>query len=195
MFSPSSPDAVLLDACVLVPIALCDTLLRLAECPNLYRPLWSPEILDEIRRTLTEAPFGLSLRKARYRIDCMTAAFPEALVTGFEHFIPKIGLPAQHDRHVVAAAVRGGAKAICTQNVRHFPRRNLRVHGLDVLSPDEFLVKVARRHRDVVIESLRRQASDRSVDLGTLLGILGKVVPRFAASVNRSAKSESLRTR
>ncbi len=35
-----------LDACVLVPIALADTLLRVAE-KGLYRPLWSDRILGE----------------------------------------------------------------------------------------------------------------------------------------------------
>jgi hypothetical protein len=35
-----------LDACVLVPIALADTLLRVAE-KGLYRPLWTDRILSE----------------------------------------------------------------------------------------------------------------------------------------------------
>jgi hypothetical protein len=35
-----------LDACVLVPIALTDTLLRLAE-RDLYRPLWSTRIVAD----------------------------------------------------------------------------------------------------------------------------------------------------
>ena len=36
-----------LDACVLIPMCLCDTLLRFAEEPALYRPLWSELILKE----------------------------------------------------------------------------------------------------------------------------------------------------
>ena len=39
--------SALLDACVLVPITLADTLLRLAEA-GLYRPLWSTTIIDEM---------------------------------------------------------------------------------------------------------------------------------------------------
>ncbi|TDB80270.1 PIN domain-containing protein [Micromonospora sp. KC721] len=38
-----------LDACVLVPSVLADTLLRCAE-QDLYRPVWSRAILDEVRR-------------------------------------------------------------------------------------------------------------------------------------------------
>ena len=37
------------DACVLVPAALRDTLLRLAEPPGLYRPVWSEEIMIEMK--------------------------------------------------------------------------------------------------------------------------------------------------
>jgi hypothetical protein len=44
--------AALLDACVLVPMCLCDTLLRLAEEPAMYRPLWSNEILQEVGTAL-----------------------------------------------------------------------------------------------------------------------------------------------
>jgi len=40
-----------LDACVLVPIALTDTLLRLAEADT-YRPLWSDDVLGEVERNL-----------------------------------------------------------------------------------------------------------------------------------------------
>ena len=42
---------VVLDACVLVPASLRDTLLRCAE-RRMYLPRWSNEILDELRRTL-----------------------------------------------------------------------------------------------------------------------------------------------
>lgn len=35
-----------LDACVLMPVALTDTVLRLADA-GLFRPLWSQAVLDE----------------------------------------------------------------------------------------------------------------------------------------------------
>jgi len=37
--------AVVLDACVLVDFSLCDTLLCMAEPPELYEPRWSEEIM------------------------------------------------------------------------------------------------------------------------------------------------------
>ena len=55
-----------LDACVLVPIALADTLLRVAE-KGLYRPLWSGRILaeDALR---PQRPVEIFLRDAQQRV-------------------------------------------------------------------------------------------------------------------------------
>ena len=39
---------VVLDACVLANHNVCDLLLRLAEAPRMYTPLWSDRILDEV---------------------------------------------------------------------------------------------------------------------------------------------------
>jgi hypothetical protein len=39
---------VVLDACVLIPMPLADTLLRLAETPRPYSPRWSGAIMDEV---------------------------------------------------------------------------------------------------------------------------------------------------
>jgi len=47
-----------LDACVLVPIALADTLLRVAE-KGLYRPLWSGRILAEAQAATGEIHPGI----------------------------------------------------------------------------------------------------------------------------------------
>lgn len=45
--------SAVLDANVLYPFSLRDTLLRLAEL-ELYTPLWSPRILEEMTRNLVE---------------------------------------------------------------------------------------------------------------------------------------------
>ncbi|MCX4474156.1 hypothetical protein C5N14_04920 [Micromonospora sp. MW-13] len=66
-----------LDACVLVPSVLADTLLRCAE-QDLYRPVWSEAILNEVRRNL---PTSVRGAKAERRIEVMREHFPEAIVT------------------------------------------------------------------------------------------------------------------
>lgn len=43
---------VVLDACVLIPMPLADTLLRMAEAPRLFLPRWSQVIMDEVTRNL-----------------------------------------------------------------------------------------------------------------------------------------------
>jgi hypothetical protein len=56
---------VVLDACVLANFSLCDTLLRLAEPPQLYEPKWSEEIIVETTRTL-ESKLGWPSSLAAY---------------------------------------------------------------------------------------------------------------------------------
>ena len=72
MIAQSNQCIVVLDTCVLAPMPLCDTLLRLAEAPAFYIPKWSDEILRELRSTLqrmgyTPAQAGRrrSLRRSR----------------------------------------------------------------------------------------------------------------------------------
>jgi hypothetical protein len=64
-----------LDTCVLYPAYLCDTLLRLAEAET-FRPLWSVDVLDELRRNLTEQ--GIDPDKVDHRIPDMRRSFPDA---------------------------------------------------------------------------------------------------------------------
>ena len=51
--------------------------------------------------------------------------FPSAIVTGYESLIERLDLPDPQDRPVLAAAVRGGADVIVTQNLRDFPAERL----------------------------------------------------------------------
>jgi hypothetical protein len=83
---------VLLDACVLIPMPLADTLLRLAAGPRLYLPKWSDQIMVEVSRTLEEN-FGLSPQKAIYRESEIRRHFPEAWVDGYEDLIPAMTKP------------------------------------------------------------------------------------------------------
>jgi hypothetical protein len=53
-------NAVLLDACVLYPIGLRDTLLNAAEA-GFYRLLWTDQILAETSRNIVENTPGLTV--------------------------------------------------------------------------------------------------------------------------------------
>jgi hypothetical protein len=93
---------VFLDTCVLKPY-LCDSMLTIAEA-GIYRPLWSPTVLDELRRNLIRR--GLDDKQVGHRFDQMAQAFPDAQITGYEALIAQMTNHSK-DRHVLAAAVRG----------------------------------------------------------------------------------------
>lgn len=75
-----------MDACVLIPMPLCDTLLRAAEA-SLYRFHTSEQILEETARNLAKI-LGkrnklepkIAEKKAHKRVQQMKQAFPESLV-------------------------------------------------------------------------------------------------------------------
>jgi predicted nucleic acid-binding protein len=108
-----------LDACVLIPMPLADTLLRLAAAPRLYLPKWTDQIMAEVSRNLVEQ-FNISEEKAAYRESEIRKHFPEAWVDGYEDLIPAMTNQAK-DRHVLAAAVRARAEIIVTYNRKDFP--------------------------------------------------------------------------
>jgi predicted nucleic acid-binding protein len=138
-----------LDACVLHPWATADLLLRLSE-NYVYRVLWSPDVLDEIRRSLVQSA-GLTSEQAAYRIAKMKEAFPEALVTGYADLVPVMRNDAG-DRHVLAAAVVGKADVIVTDNPRHFPEEICGAFGLEVQTADQFLMHSLSLYPDVVVD-------------------------------------------
>src|SRR5690606_21900486 len=109
---------VLIDACVLANQGVCDLLLRLAERPRLYLPHWSEEILAETRRTHVKT-LDWPAELADYFQTEIRSAFPEALITGYEPLAENLTNDPK-DRHVLAAAIRGGCPLILTFNLKHF---------------------------------------------------------------------------
>jgi len=135
-----APPAVVLDANVLIPNALRDTLLR-AEEAGWYDAYWSDETLVEVERNLARLLAGRypdASDRARRLLDTLQRSFPAATVTDYRHLLPAMG---NHpgDRHVLAAAAAAGATIIVTNNVRHFPARALQPHGVVARTPDRFL--------------------------------------------------------
>jgi predicted nucleic acid-binding protein len=105
------PVAVL-DACVLVPMPVADTLLRLAEPPALYEPRWTDEILAEVTRTLV-VRFGKSRQNALYREAAMRDFFHDSLVKDYEPLVEKMTNHPK-DRHVLATVVACRADYLVT---------------------------------------------------------------------------------
>lgn len=171
-----------LDACVLAPMPLCDTLLRCAEEAVLFHALWSDETLDELCRTLVK--FGFSQVQAEHRLRAMHKSFPNACIQTSANLLDAVPpIPDPGDRHVVAAAMQANAQAIVTLNLRHFPRKILEPIGISVYSPDEFLARLFRRTPDVIMEVLNRQASAIGHQRLYVLEKLKVMLPEFVALV------------
>jgi predicted nucleic acid-binding protein len=145
-----------LDACVLVPMPVADTLLRLAEDPAFYSPRWSEEIFKEVARTLS-SKWSYSQQQVTRRMETINAAFPEAMVTGHESLVESMKNDPK-DRHVLAAAVRCGAHAIVTNNQKHFPKESLDPYGVECVSADKFFEDQYHLNPDLFIGKLVEQA-------------------------------------
>lgn len=81
------------------------------------------------------------------------------------------------DRHVLAAAVRCGAHAIVTHNVKHFRPESVTSYDLDVLTPDDFLVHQFHFNKELLREKLAAQAAARTATLDALFDRLQRSAP------------------
>lgn len=166
-------DRVLLDACVLVGFPLADTLLRCAEEPAIYFPLWSDRILGEVQKALS-GKLRLGPEKAERRITAMKQVFPEASVAGFAPLEPVLTEINLEDRHVLAAAIRGGAGRLLTLNTRHFPASVTARFEIDVVSPADLLLEWSSQDMDLFMDKIQQQAQDIREDVDSILKRLEK---------------------
>jgi hypothetical protein len=175
---------VVLDACVLVPMPLADTLLRLAAGPRLYLPKWSDQIMVEVTRTLQEN-FGLSPQKAMYRESEIRRHFPEAWIDGYEDLIPAMTNHPK-DRHVLAAAARAGVKVIVTYNLKDFPSSSLAPYAITAQGPSAFLKCLYDLAPSAVIQTLETQAAAISQPMSYLLSRLSVNAPAFVGMIEKT---------
>lgn len=180
--------AAVLDACVMVPVSLCDTLLRLGE-EQLYRPVWSSRILTEAADAISRVHPDLDVSMIGRRIAYMNEAFPAACVRDFEEIEKGLELPDPDDRHVVAAALRARTDAIVSANLRDFPDETMRRLELEVISPDEFLLSQLDMRSAVVLQSLEAQATATRRPRRSMEDVLSSLaragVPGFVDEVRR----------
>lgn len=145
---------VVLDACVLVPAALRDTLLRAAE-KGLYYPRWSHQILAEVERALIHMRNEADARKV---VSAMRVAFPEATTRIDQHTIDEMTNHPK-DRHVAATAVVTQASVIVTDNLRDFPASALAPYQITAQPPDALLVGLFSAHPELLNQVITEQAA------------------------------------
>jgi predicted nucleic acid-binding protein len=166
-----------LDACVLLPMPLVDTLLRMTEHPRLYLPMWSDEIICEMTRNLAEK-WNKTPEQVSRRENVMRQHFSEAIIGGYEDLIPAMKNDPK-DRHVLAAAVKSGAKLIVTYNKKHFPEESRAPYGIELQGPSEFLICLYDLEPGIVVQKITEQAQNIDQPLETLLTKLKVNVPGF----------------
>lgn len=183
MTTPTDPQSAVLDANVLYPASLRDTLLR-AAFAGLFVAHWSDQILAELARNLV-ANGEMTETGVQRLYGRMRVAFPKARITGHEPRIVAM-TNAVEDRHILAAAVHARAGYIVTANLRDFPAQVLRAHDVIAVSPDVFLAQLYAASGEqmahiVVAQAKALHSPPRTV--AATLDALAVHVPTFAALV------------
>ena len=148
----------------------------------MYLPRWSNEILDELRRTLLEK-LGRSPEQVDHLLAELNRHFADARVEGFETLVAL--MTNDQGDHVIAAAVKCGAEAIVTFNLRHFPDPALDT-WIEAQHPDEFLVHLYHLNPDLMVNILHEQSAFIGRTLAQLLVVLKQGVPSFAQLISDS---------
>lgn len=149
--------------------------MRLAKT-DLFKAHWTDQIHEEwIQALLRQGKFT---REKLDRVkDLMDANVRDAKVTGFEPLIDPLELPDPDDRHVLAAAIRCGADAIVTFNLKDFPSSAIAPYGIDALHPDDFIyyqIDMAPSVCCLAIREQRLALKNPEVSVDELLAVLQK---------------------
>jgi predicted nucleic acid-binding protein len=177
--------SAVLDASVLYPLPLRDTLLRVAEA-GLYEPYWSKRILEEATSNLI-ADGRATETQAQNMLDAMLGAFNLAAVPADEIALVEPTMTNDpKDRHVLATAVAGDAQVIVTLNLRDFPLVACEPYGIQPTHPDTFLLDLYSLRPDTVHDAVERQVSILSrppMTIDELLDRLATTVPNFTQAL------------
>lgn len=173
--------SVCIDACVLANHSVCDLLLRLAEEPRLYTPIFSREILAEANRVhVTKLDWRQEL--ANYFDTEITRQFPTSIIEGYEPIMAGL-TNDEGDRHVLAAAIKGGAQLILTFNLKHFRDEHLSPWDIRASHPQDYLLVLYELRPEIVIAKLYDIANQKQERVQDRLSKLSKTLPRFTGRV------------
>lgn len=151
-----NPVIAVYDANVLYPAPLRDLLIRLAQA-GLVRARWTETIHDEWTRNVLAINRHVTAERLARTRSLMNEAVRDCLVTGYEDLIDALTLPDPDDRHVLAAAIRGGAEVIVTFNLADFPADTLAPFGIAAQHPDDFLASLLDVAPDPVCAAVKGQ--------------------------------------
>jgi predicted nucleic acid-binding protein len=175
----SKPLVAILDTCVLYPAIVRDTLLLAAE-KGAYQLRWTDEILAELRRNLIQDRVAPAARVDKMLVD-LASFFDDGRVSGYERHLPALRNDPE-DRHVVAAALEGGAELIVTANLKDFAPETM-PGSVRAISVDEFLLELLEGAPAEMIDVVRLQATRKKhppMSVEQVLSAISRSAPSFA---------------
>lgn len=149
---------VIYDANALYPNVLRDILIRLAQT-GIFHAHWTEQILDEVFHNARSNRPDLDPNKLRRTRTLICEAVDDCLVTEYENLIKMVSLPDPDDRHVLAAAIRCGARVIVTENKQDFPSSETDKYGIAIQGADEFLCSQIQKSSTLVHQSVADAAT------------------------------------
>jgi PIN domain len=166
-----------LDASVLYPGRLRDLLMHLA-MRHLFQPRWSARVQDEWIAALMRDRPDLTAAQLQRTRRLMEEHINDALVSGYEPIVDQLTLPDANDRHVLAAAIHGGAHVVVTANLRDFPADVLSAHHIEAVHPDIFVSRLLEAEPTEVtdaVRELRRDLKNPPFSMAELLALFERI--------------------
>lgn len=179
-----------LDADVLVPILSCDLLLSAFD-EDLYRPVISVTILDEVERSLIAGFPHLDPVALRGRVAQVAGALSLHTHDVGDATAAAVAAVNRKDRHVAATALKHGADVVVSNDRRLRREINALDQPLQAVTADEFAQRLLADQPDgidAVIDALVAKRTRRPITRIDLVDQLAAGFPGFVAELRRRAQ-------
>lgn len=179
-----------LDADVLVPILSCDLLLSAFD-HDLYRPVITVTILDEVERNLVDAFTHLDSGALRARVSQVATALLLHTQDVGDIAATAVTTVNRKDRHVAATALKHGADVVVSNDRRLRREINALDQPLQAVTADEFARQLLADRPDgidAVIDALVAKRTRRPITRIELVDQLSATFPGFAAALHHRAE-------
>jgi predicted nucleic acid-binding protein len=120
-----------------------------------FKARWTDRIHDEWIRNLLKNRPDLTLQQLERTKTLMNSSIIECLVEDYEQLESTLNLPDEDDKHVLAAAIKCGAQAIITFNLKDFPQATLSNYNIEAVGPDEFIQRQINTDKVLVFRVLK----------------------------------------
>lgn len=136
----------------------------------------------------------MSAEKIDYRIAEMNQAFPDAMVSGHDHLIPRMQAD-EKDKHVLAAAVHSRSDVLVTENDKDFNPPATGDDAMRVERTSKFLNRLMDEEPEQVISTLQQMVEQNRYEPRSMPALIDKMAKRpeladFARRVNAAVPPE-----